>query len=341
MHDPAPATPFEDIRGLVAAMPAFDQEAATAARARNNQLTKPQGSLGRLETIAEWMAGWQGKSRPAADNTMAAVFAGNHGVAARGVSAYPAAVTAQMVANFRAGGAAVNQLCKSFGVGLKVFELALDIPTRDFTAAAAMEDGECVATMAYGMEAIHGDIDLLAIGEMGIANTTSAAAIAAALFGGEAAAWVGPGTGVEGEALARKVEAVQAGIERHRSRLDDPLAVLACLGGREIAAMTGAVIAARLQRIPVVVDGYVATAATAIVAAMRPDGIDHCLFAHRSAEPAHGALLERLGKAPLLELGMRLGEASGAVVAAGIVKAAVATHNGMATFAEAAVSGPA
>jgi nicotinate-nucleotide--dimethylbenzimidazole phosphoribosyltransferase len=341
MHDPAQTTPFDDIRGLVAAMPAFDQEAAAAARARNNELTKPQGSLGRLETIAEWMAGWQGKSRPGADTTLAAVFAGNHGVAARGVSAYPSAVTAQMVANFRAGGAAVNQLCKSFGVGLKVFELALDIPTRDFTTAAAMEDGECVATMAYGMEAIHGDIDLLAIGEMGIANTTSAAAIAAALFGGDPEAWVGPGTGVAGEALARKVEAVQAGLDRHRARLGDPLAVLACLGGREIAAMTGAVIAARLQRIPVIVDGYVATAAAAVVAAMRPDGIDHCLFAHRSAEPAHGALLERLGKAPLLDLGMRLGEASGAVVAAGIIKAAVATHNGMATFAEAAVSGPA
>jgi nicotinate-nucleotide--dimethylbenzimidazole phosphoribosyltransferase len=341
MHDAAPTTPFDDIRGLIAAMPAFDQEAATAARARNDDLTKPRGSLGRLETIAEWMAGWQGRSRPAAEKTLAAVFAGNHGVAARGVSAYPPAVTAQMVANFRNGGAAVNQLCKTFGVGLKVFELALDIPTRDFTQGPAMEDAECVATMAYGMEAVHGEIDLLAIGEMGIANTTSAAAIAAALHGGPAAAWVGPGTGVEGEALARKVEVVSAGVERHRSRFDDPLAVLACLGGREIAAMTGAIIAARLQRIPVVVDGYVATAAAAVVAAMRPDGIDHCLFAHRSAEPAHGALLERLGKAPLLDLGMRLGEASGAVVAAGIVKAAVATHNGMATFAEAAVSGPA
>ena len=204
-----------------------------------------------------------------------------------------------------------------------------------------MEDGECVATMAYGMEAIHGDIDLLAIGEMGIANTTSAAAIAAALFGGEPAAWVGPGTGVEGDALARKVEAVQAGIERHRAQLDDPLAVLACLGGREIAAMAGAIIAARLQRIPVVSTAMWRPPPRQIVAAMRPDGIDHCLFAHRSAEPAHGALLERLGKAPLLDLGMRLGEASGAVVAAGIVKAAVATHNGMATFAEAAVSGPA
>lgn len=341
MHDPTPTAPFDDIRGLVAAMPAFDPKAAAAARARNDELTKPKGSLGRLETIAEWMAGWQARPRPSADNALAAVFAGNHGVAARGVSAYPAAVTAQMVANFRNGGAAVNQLCKTFGIGLKVFELALDLPTRDFTKGPAMADAECVATMAYGMEAVHGEIDLLAIGEMGIANTTAAAAMSAVLFGGPASGWVGPGAGVEGEALARKVAVVEEAVARHAARRDDPLAVLACLGGREIAAMAGAIIAARLQRIPVVVDGYVATSAAAVIAALRPDGVDHCLFAHRSAEPAHGALLERLGKAPLLDLGMRLGEASGAVVAAGIVKAAVATHNGMATFAEAAVSGPA
>jgi nicotinate-nucleotide--dimethylbenzimidazole phosphoribosyltransferase len=333
MHDKPSDKPFDDIRALVAAMPDFDREAAEAARRRNDELTKPKGSLGRLETIAEWMAGWQARARPTVQRPMAAVFAGNHGVAALGVSAYPAAVTAQMVANFRTGGAAVNQLCQSFGIALKVFELALDLPTRDFTQEPAMADAECVATMAYGMEAVHDEIDLLAIGEMGIANTTSAAAICTALYGGPASAWVGPGTGVEGAALQRKVAVVEAGIARHRDHLDDPLAVLALLGGRELAA--------RLQRIPVVVDGYVASAAAAVIAATRPGAIDHCLFAHRSAEPAHGALLDRLGKAPLLDLGMRLGEASGAVVAAGIVKAAVATHNGMATFGEAKVSGPA
>ncbi|MFO1088242.1 MAG: nicotinate-nucleotide--dimethylbenzimidazole phosphoribosyltransferase [Hyphomicrobiales bacterium] len=333
--------PFDDIRGLIAALPDFDVESAAAAKERNGNLTKPPGSLGKLETIAEWMAGWQGRARPTVEKPLCAVFAGNHGVAANGVSAYPPAVTAQMVANFKAGGAAVNQLCKTFGVGLKVFELALEVPTKDFTQGPAMEEAECVATMAYGMEAVHGEIDLLCIGEMGIANTTSAAAIATALYGGSAASWVGPGTGVEGEALARKVRAVEAGVAANRARLDDPLQVLACLGGRELAAMAGAIIAARMQRIPVIVDGYVATASAAVVAATRPGAVDHCLFSHRSAEPAHGALLARLDKQPLVDLGMRLGEASGAVVAAGIVKAAVNVHNGMATFAEAGVSGKA
>jgi len=329
--------PFDDIRNLLRDLPEADREAAARCRAHEQRLTKPPGALGRLESISEWLASWQAHYPPRADRPVVAVFAGNHGVVAQGVAAYPAAVTAQMVANFQAGGAAVNQICKAFDLGLKVFELALGHPTRDITAAPALDEAECAATMAYGMEAIEG-CDLLCIGEMGIGNTTIAAAVCNGLFGGDAAEWVGPGTGVDAAGLARKADAVRRAVALHKDHLDDPLEVLRRLGGRELAAMAGAVLAARLQRIPVLLDGYVATAAAAVLAAARPGALDHCLAAHCSAEPAHRKLLARLGKEPLLDLGMRLGEGSGAALAASLVKAAVALHTGMATFESAGVS---
>lgn len=330
--------PFDDIRNLVRDLPGPDSEAVAACRARESQLTKPPGALGRLEGIAEWLCAWQGQHPPKAERVVVAVFAGNHGVVAQGVAAYPQAVTAQMVANFQNDGAAVNQICKTFGLGLKVFELALEKPTGDITATAAMDEAECAATIAYGMEAIEG-AELLCIGEMGIGNTTIAAAISHALHGGKAEDWVGPGTGVDAAGMIRKADAVRRAVALHASHLADPLEVLRRLGGRELAAMVGAILAARLQHIPVVVDGYVATAAAAILHAMRPDALDHCIAGHKSAEPAHAQLLAKLGMAPVLDLGMRLGEASGAAMAAGLIKAAADLHNGMATFASAGVSG--
>jgi nicotinate-nucleotide--dimethylbenzimidazole phosphoribosyltransferase len=338
MTNAAAGRPFDDIRALLADLPGPDVEAVARCRAREGQLTKPPGALGRLERISEWLCAWQAHHPPKAERVVVAVFAGNHGVVAQGVAAYPQEVTKQMVANFRSDGAAVNQICKSFGLGLKVFELALDHPTRDITVAPAMDENDCTATMAYGMEATEG-CDLLCIGEMGIGNTTIAAAIAHGLYGGAAEDWVGPGTGVDSEGLKRKASAVRRAVELHREHLSDPLEVLRRLGGREIAAMTGAIVAARLRRIPVLIDGYVATAAAAILREIRPDALDHCLAGHLSAEPAHRRLLERLGMTPLLDLGMRLGEASGAAMAAGIVKAAADLHNGMATFDSAGVSG--
>ncbi|MGE0213776.1 MAG: nicotinate-nucleotide--dimethylbenzimidazole phosphoribosyltransferase [Parvibaculaceae bacterium] len=338
MQSPA-KTPFDDIRALVRALPGPDLEAVAAVRARDATLTKPPGALGRLEEIAEWLGAWQGTSSPKVERPLAVVFAGNHGVVAQGVAAFPQAVTAQMVANFRAGGAAINQLCAAFGMGLKVFELALEKPTRDFTQGPAMEEAECAATIAYGMEAIAEGADLLCVGEMGIGNTTVAAAVAHALYGGAPEDWVGPGTGVDAEGLKRKADAVRKGVTLHRGQLSDPLEVLRRLGGRELAAMCGAILAARTARIPVLIDGYVATAAAAVLHAIEPSSLDHCLAGHRSAEPAHGALLERIGKTPLLDLGMRLGEASGAALAAAVVKAAARLHSGMATFSEAGVSG--
>ena len=330
--------PFDDIRALVVAMPGPDSGAVAKVRAREATLTKPPGSLGRLEEIAEWLAAWQGRAPPAVNRPLVAVFAGNHGVAARGVSAYPAAVTRQMVDNFAAGGAAINQICRAEGLGLKVFDLALDFPTGDITVEAALDERTCAGTIAYGMEAIADGIDLLIVGEMGIANTPLAAAIFCGLFGGQPGDWVGPGTGVDEAGLARKRDAVAAAIACHSGHLGDPLEVLRRLGGREIAAMAGAILAARLNRVPVIVDGYVASAAAAVLFALDEKALDHCLFGHVSAEPSHGRALARMAKRPLLDLGMRLGEGTGAALAAGIVKAAAALHSGMATFESAGVS---
>lgn len=334
----ATGLPFDDIRALVARMPPLDEAAAAAIAARDLQLTKPPGSLGRLESLVAWMGSVQGRATPTMDRPLVAVFAGNHGVVAQGVSPYPASVTAAMVANFSGGGAAINQICGAYGLGLKVFELALDIPTRDITQDAAMDEAGCAATIAFGMEAVAGGTDLLCLGEMGIGNTTIAAAIYAALFGGPAGDWVGRGTGVDDAGLARKVAAVEAALERHKGHLSDPLEVLRRLGGREIAAMAGAILAARIEHVPVILDGYVVCAAAAVLHALDPQALDHCIAGHRSAEGAHARVLDRLGKAPLLDLGLRLGEGTGAGLAAGVLKAALQCHTGMATFAQAGVA---
>lgn len=329
--------PFDDIRKLIRTMSGPDETARAIAQARENELIKPRGALGRLETISAHIAAWQGKAQPKINRPLVAIFAGSHGVVAKGVSAYPNEVNRAMLASFSAGHAAINQLCKSFDLGLKVFDLAIDLPTGDITEGPALEEAACAATIGFGMEAIAGGTDLLCLGEMGIGNTTPAAAIYAALYGGDAAEWVGRGTGVDDAGHARKVAAVEAALALHRNHLKDPLEVLRRLGGREIAAMVGAILAARIERVPVILDGYVVTAAAAILHAIDKTALDHCLAGHVSAEGAHARVLANLGLAPILDLGMRLGEGSGAALAAGIVKAALACHSGMATFAEAAV----
>ena len=335
----AATRPFDDFRALLLKMPGPDEAAAAAARAREAELTKPAGSLGRLEEIAAFLAGWQASARPHVDRPLVAVFAGNHGVVAKGVSPYPQSVTQAMVANFTAGGAAINQICKTFDLSLKVFELALEKPVGDITETAAMDERTCAGTIAFGMEALASEPDLIALGEMGIGNTTAAAAIHCALFGGEPEHWVGRGAGVDDEGVRRKADAVARALERHHGHLADPLEILARLGGREIAAMAGAILAARLRRTPVVLDGFVVSSAAAVLHALDRSALDHCLAGHVSAERAHAEALKQLGKAPLLDLGMRLGEGSGAALAVAVVKAAVACHNGMATFAEAGVAG--
>jgi nicotinate-nucleotide--dimethylbenzimidazole phosphoribosyltransferase len=333
------SSPYADILDLLQIVPAGDEAAVALVRARDATLTKPPGSLGELERLVEFLARWQGKARPTLDNPMVAIFAGNHGVTDQGVSAFPREVTMQMVKNFTDGGAAISQICALHELNLRVFELALELPTGDITKGPAMDDKMCAATIAYGMEAIAGKPDLLAIGEMGIGNTTIAAAIFAALYGGTGADWVGRGTGVDDAGLRRKADAVDRALALHQDAIGDPLAVLARLGGREIAAMLGAIVAARAQKVPVIVDGFVATSAAAIAHAVNPAAIDHCIFGHVSAEHAHANALEAMGRPALLSLGMRLGEGSGAALAAVMAKTALHLHNNMATFESAAVSG--
>ena len=327
---------LNEFREIIGQAPSVDAQAHAGATDRNAQLTKPPGALGRLEDLAIWYAGWRGNPRPEITAPQVIIFAGNHGVCAQGVSAFPPEVTVQMVANFEHGGAAINQLSKAFGAKMDVHALDLDRPTADFTTAPAMTEAEVIAALQTGWNAVDPSADLLVTGEMGIGNTTSAAALACATLGGTAADWAGRGTGVDDAGLARKIDVITRGLALHD--VSDPLEALRCLGGRELAAMAGAIAAARSYRIPVILDGFICSAAASALAKAVPGALDHTVAGHLSAEGAHRRLLDGLEKEPLLSLGLRLGEGSGAALAIGIVKAAVACHSGMATFAEAGVS---
>ncbi|CUH48100.1 nicotinate-nucleotide--dimethylbenzimidazole phosphoribosyltransferase [Ruegeria atlantica] len=325
------------LREALSNAPGPDGNALQGAAERNGQLTKPPGALGRLEDLAIWYASWRGDARPQISAPQVIVFAGNHGVTAQGVSAFPPEVTVQMVMNFEHGGAAINQLAKAAGATMNVHALDLDRPTADFTAGPAMSEEELLEALRVGWTAVDHNADLLVVGEMGIGNTTPAAAIACALFGGDAADWTGRGTGVDDAGLANKTRVVAEGITLHGGS-GDGLEILRRLGGREIAAMAGAIAAARALRIPVILDGFICSAAAACLANMSEGALDHTVAGHQSAEGAHAAVLAKLGKEPLLSLGLRLGEGSGGALAINILKSAVACHSGMATFAEAGVS---
>ena len=329
-------TSLDDLRQSLARAPGPDETARTRAQERNAQLTKPPGALGRLEELAIWYAAWRATARPRLERPQVIVFAGNHGVCAQGVSAFPPEVTAQMVANFRAGGAAINQLAATFGATMDVHALDLDTPTADFTEGPAMTPEEFLQALDTGWRAVDCTADLLVVGEMGIGNTTAAAAVSAALFGKEAALWTGRGTGVDDAGLEHKKAVVEKALAANPA--DDPLEVLRCLGGRELAAMAGAIARARCARIPVILDGFICTAAAAALHVAHAGALDHAVAGHVSAERGHAVLLERLGKAPLLSLGLRLGEGSGAALAIAILKGALACHSDMATFAEAGVA---
>jgi nicotinate-nucleotide--dimethylbenzimidazole phosphoribosyltransferase len=331
-------TTFADLRAVCLDLPSGHPAASAAVAQREDTLTKPPRSLGRLEDLVAWLAHWQGHAPPRLDRAEILVFAGNHGVTKQGVSAYPAEVTAQMVANFAGGGAAINQLARAGGAALRVIPLSLDAPTADFTESPALTEPEFLAAVSAGYQAVSPDCDLICLGEMGIGNTTAAAAIAAALFGGGGARWAGRGTGIDHDGLARKRLVIDRALGRHAGLLNDPIKVAAALGGRELAAILGAALAARRHAIPVLLDGFVCTAAVAPLFKLRTDTLSHALAGHVSAEAGHRMLLDELGLKPLLDLDMRLGEASGAAVALSILRAALACHTGMATFAEAGVS---
>jgi len=334
----AVSRPFDDFRVLLCNLPKPDENSLAAARAHQARLIKPQGALGRLEEIAIWLAGWRGQEKLIVTRPLVAVFAGNHGVAGKDITPFPQKVTQQMVDNFIAGRAAINQICIANDLGLKVYDLALDYPTMDISKDAAMDECNCAATMAFGMEAIAGGTDLVCLGEIGIGNTTVASALVLGLFGGEAEDWTGPGAGSTSEYFDNKLDIVRKAVALHRDYLDDPFEVLRRLGGREFAAIIGVILATRMERIPVILDGFVVTAAAAILFKADPAALDHCIVGHLSAEPGHYRLLEKLRKKPLLDFGMRLGEGTGAALAAGIVKSAALCHAQMATFDQAGVA---
>ena len=330
----------------------LDSAVAADAARRQETLTKPPGSLGELETLAIRLAGLQRRSRPAVERITIAVFAGDHGVAANGVSAFPQAVTTEMVRNFARGGAAISVLARQLGAALEVINLGtvgdtsavagvtnigLGAGTTDFTAAPAMTAEQLDAALDAGRAAV-GDADLFIGGEMGIGNTTAAAAVACALLQLPPSRLAGPGTGLDGEGVRRKAEIISRGLARHDIGPDAPLDALRCLGGFEIAALVGAYLAAGQRGVPVLVDGFISSVAALVAVRLRPELAPWLIYAHRSAEPGHALVLEALDAEPLLDLGMRLGEGSGAAVAVSLLRQACALHNEMATFAEAAVS---
>lgn len=318
----------------LATMPPGDTDAADAVRARAADILRPAGALARFDEVAAWVAQWQENPRPAVRHPSALIFAADHGVTAAGVSKYPVDVTAAMLAAYRAGRSTVTAFAHVAGATVRAIDVGVGRPTGDIRYEPAMDAARFAEAAAAGREAVENlDGDLLVLGEMGIGNTTAAACVAAALGGGEVAAWVGRGTGLDDEGLARKREAVRRSIDRVAGVLD-PLEVLRELGGAELVAMAAAIVTARHRRLPVVIDGYVVTAAAWPLFLIAPGALDHCLVGHCSSEPGHRRLLERLGKQPLLDLEMRLGEGSGAMAAVPLVAMACAGVTEVPTFQE-------
>jgi nicotinate-nucleotide--dimethylbenzimidazole phosphoribosyltransferase len=320
--------PFDDFRSLLQQLPAGDQMHASRVHA----VFERHGAAASLKPIADlaaWLAAWSGRP-PAVARPLVAIFAGNHGVARHGVSPRPVSATAAAVEMCAAGGAAVNQVCLAHDLGLKVFDLALDLPTEDITVDAALDERGCAATMAFGMEAIVGGTDLICLSDLGVANSTVAAAVLAALYGGSGADWVGPGSGADEAMISRKADCVDKALVLHGPHLKDPLEVLRRIGGREIAAIAGAILAARMEKVPVILDGFATCAAAAVLHAINPVALDHCRLASLSGEPSHGRVAENLGLEPVLDFS--LGEPGvGAGLAAGLIRAAAATSSGLAT----------
>ena len=330
---------FADIKAMITEFHGALSHVGIAAQERQAHLVKPKGSLGRLEILAEWISTWQGHHPPTMKDVGVRVFAANHGVVVHGVSAYPAEVTAKMVEIFQKGGAAINQLCHNADADLRIHAFSPSMPTDDFTQGPAMSQEACCQALAVGMEMVDDGLDLLCLGEMGIGNTTSASALCCALFGGATRDWIGAGTGIDAAGLARKEKAIIKALEVNNiTQSQDPLHILQCLGGYEIAALVGAIISARRKSIPVLLDGFVTTAAASVLFKYDPHALDHCLVAHRSAEQAHGNLLTILDKEPLFDFAMRLGEGSGAALAIPVIRGAIACHTKMLTFEEAGIT---
>lgn len=322
------------LRPAIDAMPDGDATSADAVRARAADILRPAGALARLDEIAAWVAEWQRTPTPAVRKPAALIFAADHGVTVAGVSKYPAEVTGAMLAAYRAGKSTVSAFAAVAGASVDAIDVGVGRPTGDIRTQSAMSVDRFEESVQAGRQAVDSlDADLLVIGEMGIGNTTAAAAVAATLGGGDIASWVGRGTGLDDEGLARKRDAVRLAVSRIAA-VDDPLEVLREVGGAELVAMAAAIVAARHRRLPVVLDGFVVTAAALPLFSIRGNALDHCLVGHCSAESGHRGLLERLGKRPVLDLEMRLGEGSGAMAAVPLVAMACAGIAEVPTFTE-------
>jgi nicotinate-nucleotide--dimethylbenzimidazole phosphoribosyltransferase len=357
--------PLDGTLAAIAALGPLDGEAMTAARTILDGLTKPPGSLGRLEELAVTLAGITGHPRPSMARRAIVVAAADHGVAGRGVSAYPSEVTAQMVANFIGGGAAINVLAAISGASLTVLDVGVagaitDIRpgsrggrlvrariqsgTADMTDGPAMSRAAALAAIEVGLAIVDelwaSGLDVIGIGDMGIGNTTAAAAIVAAMTGADPGVVTGRGTGIDDAARVRKIAVIEEALARNVPDPADPIGVLASVGGLEIAALVGVILGATAARVPVVLDGFITGAAALVAAALAPGTADRLIAAHQSVEPGHAIMLGRLGLRPLLDLDLRLGEGTGAALGLQLVHAAVSIRDGMATFAAAAVSGP-
>jgi nicotinate-nucleotide--dimethylbenzimidazole phosphoribosyltransferase len=321
---------------LLVDLPDPDEVSRAAVAQRAASVLRPTGALSRLDDVAAWLAAWQRTERPAVEDPHAVVFAADHGVAAASVSAYPAEVTVAMLDALEKGAATASAMATALGVTLDVVDAGVGRPTGDLRFEPAMDARRFDEAVRLGIDAVRraAGADLLVFGEMGIGNTTAAAAVAATLYDEPAAAWCGRGTGLDDAGLARKIEAVDACRARVRARTADPIEILREAGGAELAAIAGAVVEARRRSIPVVLDGYVVTAAVAPLAVALPGALAHVIAGHRSAEPGHGRLLERLGLRALLELDLRLGEGTGALAAVPLVKVAAAAVVEVATFQE-------
>lgn len=324
---------MSELDRLLVDLPGPDAASAMAVGIRASHVLRPTGAFMALDRVASWLAGWQGTDRPTVERPHAIVFAGDHGVAAEGVSAYPPEVTASMVDALEQGAATASVLARSIGATLDVVDVGVGRPTGNIRHEAAMTPGLFDVAVRAGIDAVERcDADLLVLGEMGIGNTTPASAVAAAVVGGHADDWVGPGTGVKDGALVNKVQVVDAALARVGSV--DPLTALRELGGSELAAIAGAVMAARHRRLPVVLDGFIVTAAVTPLALTVPGALRHCIAGHRSGEPGHTRLLSELGLDPLLSLDLRLGEGTGALLAVPLVRMAAAAVVDVATFEE-------
>ncbi len=321
------STPFEDIRHLVNTMPDAKNEAQESAKAQLQGYVPELKPFGQYGAALSWLAGWQGRADPSIDRPLIAVFAGSHGVAKTVIGEDPVKGAQDRVAGMTKGGAGVRGMAAAFGAAFKVYEMGIEYPSADMTQEASLSERDCAAAIAFGMEVVAEGADLIVLGNAGYGSATAAAGIAHGLFGGNAAYWAG-GTGTTAQA---RIAAVEEATTFHKAQLSDPLHVLRCFGGRDIAGMVGALIAARHQSIPVILDGYVVCAAAAVLHEISGTSLAHCYAGHLSAEPAHGALLDRLGLKPLLDVGIGVGDGTGGTLAMGTIMAAA---NGLKTAAQ-------